>query len=115
MPAEWDRDVVTYGAKGAKTGAMIRSAFSPGVGTAIGAGVGAIAGGTYGLFQGDSEYETEIQKRLAELKRRQELGALGLTDEEMAAMEAQYIDPLQAARRTVPSCRRPADGPCRDG
>ena len=101
MPAEWDSDVVTYGAKGAKTGALIGTAspLGPGLGTAIGAGVGFLAGGAYGLFQEDSEYEKLLAEQLEELKRRQEMGALGLTSEEQAALERQYLDPIQAARR----------------
>lgn len=99
MAAEWDRDVVTYGAKGAKIGATIGTGIAPGPGTAIGAGAGALVGGVYGLFQEDSEYEKLLAEQLKELQRRQEMGALGLTSGEQAALERKYLDPIQAARR----------------
>lgn len=72
-------------AEGALAGASIGSAFAPGIGTAIGAGVGALGGA---IFGGD-EYAGMQKEELEELKRRQELGTLGLSDEEMAVLSAQ--------------------------
>lgn len=70
----------TSAAQGAATGASIGTALAPGVGTAIGAGVGAIGGAIAG---GETDAERMQRERMEELMRRQELGQLGLTDQEM--------------------------------
>tara|TARA_R110002051_G_scaffold324613_1_gene422695 strand:+ start:2335 stop:3288 length:954 start_codon:yes stop_codon:yes gene_type:complete len=69
----------TAAAKGAAAGARTGSALG-GFGTLAGAGIGAIAGGVAG---GPSEAQLLEEKRMAELMRRQELGTLGYTDEQM--------------------------------
>lgn len=72
---------------GAATGASIGTAIAPGVGTAVGAGIGALVGGTKSFIESaPSEYEQYTAEQLAELKRREELGLLGLSDEELSAM-----------------------------
>lgn len=72
-------------AEGALAGATLGSAFAPGVGTAIGAGVGALGAG---IFGGD-EYAAMQQEELEELLNEQELGMLGLSDEEIATLSAE--------------------------
>lgn len=86
-------------ATGAGAGATIGSAFGP-VGTLVGGGIGALGGGLIGglSYQDDPLQKAQL-KELAELQRRQELGMLGLTDAERAALEAELIDPMRAARR----------------
>lgn len=64
------------GATGGPVGGMIGSS----VGSMVGAGISAIPQ----LMR--SDYEKESQKRLLELKRRQELGTLGLTEREKEAL-----------------------------
>lgn len=87
-------------AYGASTGAAIGTAIAPGVGTAIGAGVGLIGGGIGGMLMGGpSEYDKLRDEQIADLKRRQEMGLLGLTDEERQNLEAQMIDPMRAQQR----------------
>ena len=70
---------LTSAAQGASTGATVGSALGP-YGTLAGAGIGAIAGGIAGA---PSEAQLLEEKRMAELMRRQELGTLGLTEQEM--------------------------------
>lgn len=60
-------------------------------GAALGAGVGALAGGIRGAVQGRKNPQ---RNELEELLRRQEMDALGLTDEERRIMETQVVDPL---------------------
>ena len=60
----------------------------------IGAGVGGQVGAMRNLFQ-----TRGTRSELAELNRRQEMGALGLTDEERAVLEQQYMDPQRALMR----------------
>lgn len=71
---------LSAGAKGAAAGAVFGV---PGavIGGTLGAAGGAIFGG--------SELEALQENELEELKRRQEMGALGLTDEEMGALRGQ--------------------------
>lgn len=87
-------------AYGASTGAAIGTAIAPGIGTAIGAGVGFVGGGVGGMLMGGpSEYDKLRDEQIADLKRRQEMGMLGLTDEERQNLEAQMIDPMRAQQR----------------
>ena len=87
-------------AYGASTGAAIGTAIAPGIGTAIGAGVGFVGGGIGGMLMGGpSEYDKLRDEQIADLKRRQEMGMLGLTDEERQNLEAQMIDPMRAQQR----------------
>lgn len=87
-------------ATGASLGASVGSAFYPGVGTLIGAGIGAVGGGLVGaLGYQDDPLQVAQLKELEELQRRQELGMLGLTDDERAQLEAELIDPMRATRR----------------
>jgi hypothetical protein len=90
---------------GVATGAGYGAAIGAPIGGPVGAGVGALAGGVIGgaagllLSSPDSEYETYRQEQIDELKRRQEMGLLGLTDEERANLQAQMIDPIRAQQR----------------
>jgi hypothetical protein len=81
-------------AQGAVRGASIGTMILPGIGTAIGAVAGSQMGGLRNVFQ-----TRNTRSELAELNRRQEMGALGLTDEERAALEQQYMDPQRALMR----------------
>lgn len=72
-------------AEGALAGATLGSTFAPGVGTAIGAGLGALGAG---IFGGD-QYAAMQQEELEELLDAQELGMLGLSDEEIATLSAE--------------------------
>ncbi len=86
-------------ATGASAGSAIGSAFGP-AGTLIGAGIGALGGGLIGgLTYQDDPLQVAQLKELEDLRRRQELGALGLTDAERAQLEAELIDPMRTARR----------------
>ena len=71
---------LTSAAQGAASGAAVGSAITPGLGTTVGAGVGALGGL---LMGGETDAERIQREKLEELQRRQELGQLGLTDEEM--------------------------------
>lgn len=72
---------LTGALQGAASGAGLGSAVGgPGIGTAVGAGVGAIGGLISG---GESDAERMQRERMEELMRRQELGTLGLTGQEM--------------------------------
>lgn len=73
-------DALSGAAKGAAAGAIF------GVPGAV---VGGALGGVGGALLGGSALEAMQEEELAELKRRQEMGALGLTDEEMAAIRGQ--------------------------
>ena len=73
-------DALSGAAKGAAAGSIL------GVPGAI---VGGAIGGVGGALLGGSALEAMQEDELAELKRRQEMGALGLTDEEMAAIRGQ--------------------------
>ena len=85
---------------GATAGSTIGSAIVPGIGTLIGAGVGALGGGILGsATYADDPQIVARMKELEELQRRQEMGALGLTDAERAALESELIDPMRAGRR----------------
>jgi hypothetical protein len=75
MASRW-----TGAAEGAATGASLGTAIAPGYGTAIGAGVGAIGGAIAG---GETDAQRLERERMEELMRRQELGTLGLTGQEM--------------------------------
>lgn len=82
-------------AQGAAAGAALGSAASP-LGSLIGAGVGGLAGFAMG---GPSEAQKLRDEQLAEYRRRQEMGLLGLTDEELAVLRAQMVDPMLAQQR----------------
>ena len=76
--------------QGASTGAQAGATLGFGVpGAAIGAGLGALGGA---IFGGD-EAAALRQEELEKLKRRQEMGALGLTDEQEAAFQSQIMGP----------------------
>ena len=62
-----------------------------------GAAVGGLLGAAGGAIFGGSEMGAMNEEELAELKRRQELGALGLTDEEESAMRGEMAG--QAGRQ----------------
>lgn len=86
---------------GASTGATIGSII-PGVGTAIGAGVGALAGGIGGaLTSMPTMVEKENARKLKELLRKQELGQLGLTEEEKQRLYQQELGATTKAAADV--------------
>ena len=88
------KDALAMGAQTAGYGAAIGAPIGGPVGAGIGAGVGFLAGGAGSLLfgEGESEYEKQRQEDIAELRRRQEMGLLGLTEEERANLSAQLID-----------------------
>lgn len=63
-----------------------------GLARGIGGAVGTMAGGRAAF--GDAQ-----QQRLAELRRMEEMGALGLTSEEQAQLQQIALDPVRAANR----------------
>lgn len=87
-------------AAGALTGALVGTALAPGVGTAIGAGAGSLIENFPKLM--GNEQSRYVRKRLDELQRMQEMGTLGLTEEEkkaiFGAQQAQIQGQLQAAQ-----------------
>lgn len=94
------KNALATGAQYAGYGAAIGAPIGGPVGAGIGAGVGFVGGlGSSLLGQGPSEYEQYRQEQIDELKRRQELGLLGLTDEERAVLTGQLIDPVRAQQR----------------
>ena len=96
-----EKNALASGAQLAGYGAAIGAPIGGPVGAAVGAGIG-FAGGIAAealMGQGESEYETYRQDRINELKRRQEMGLLGLTAEEQANLQAQLVDPIRAQQR----------------
>jgi hypothetical protein len=88
-------------ATGASTGMAIGSII-PGVGTGIGAGVGALVGGIAGGFNAaPSVAEKENAIKLKELLRRQELGQLGLTEEEKQRVYGEQLGATTKAAQDV--------------
>ena len=87
-------------AAGALTGALIGTALATGVGTAIGAGAGSLIENFPKLL--GNEQSRYVRKRLDELQRMQEMGTLGLSEEEKKAIfgsqQAQIQGQLQAAQ-----------------
>lgn len=87
---------------GAQTGAALGTVV-PVVGTALGAGIGAGLGAIGGGMVGPSETEQARLARLKELQRRQELGTLGYTDQEintrLGAVQGQAQQQMQADRQ----------------
>ena len=77
------------GAKAAGIGALGKSALLAGGGTAIGALPDIIP----------SRFERDQKKRLREMQRKQELGALGLTDRERASIEGQMRGARQQSQQ----------------
>ena len=93
--------VATGALKGAGTGAQMGTMILPGIGTAIGAVGGAIAGGVAGGVGANrklSPYERANIERVQDLERRMELGQLGLTPEEKAAIFGAAEDRERRAR-----------------
>ena len=85
-------------AEAALSGATLGSAFG-----VPGAVAGGLIGAAGGALLGGDEYAAMTEEELEELKRRQELGTLGLTDEEMAVMAA------EAQGRTAQQFEQAAD------
>jgi hypothetical protein len=87
---------------GAATGASVGSAVLPGIGTAIGAAGGAIIGGIVG---GATNAATAAEKRnnakLAELLRKEEMGLLGLSEEEKQSLYEEQLGAVSKAARDV--------------
>ena len=98
---EEQRNALAMGAQTAGYGAAIGAPIGGPVGAGIGAGVGFLGGAAGSLLfgEGETEYELERQEQIAELKRRQEMGLLGLTEEERSNLSAQLIDPIRAQQR----------------
>ena len=80
-------------ASGASVGGAIGSVV-PGIGTAIGTGVGAAVGAGIAAYPylTKSEAEKENERRLAELKMKQQMGTLGLTEREQQALYTKAAD-----------------------
>jgi len=88
-------------ATGASTGMAIGSII-PGVGTAIGGGLGALVGGIAGGFNAAPNVaEKENAMQLRELLRRQELGQLGLTEEEKQRIYSEQLGATTKAAQDV--------------
>lgn len=98
---EQQKNALAMGAQTAGYGAAIGAPIGGPVGAGIGAGVGFLGGtGASLLFgEGETDYERQRQEDIAELRRRQEMGLLGLTEEERANLSAQLIDPIRANQR----------------
>lgn len=94
---------IKYGAQGAATGLAAGGLKGAAAGALIGGGLGFATGGP-------TAYERQRIDALDEMLRRQELGMLGLTDEERRALEAQTIDPLRAQQREAETRRLGAMG-----
>ena len=92
-------DTLTAGTNFGTAGAGLGFAVGGPVGAAIGGGIGAVGGMLYEGLTGPSEYEEQRAREIEDLKRRQELGMLGLTDEERAVLEAKLVDPIRAQQR----------------
>jgi hypothetical protein len=93
---------------GAATGASI-GAIGGVPGALIGGGVGAVAGGVKGyLDSAPSEYEQYSQEELDKLRRRQEMGTLGLTDEELSLMGYQLGGAVNRERELTQDMLRQA-------
>ena len=99
------------GTLGSVVGGSIGTAIAPGVGTAIGSALGG-ALGSYGAAAltnqsafDITESERENQRRLAELRRRQELGTLGLSEREQQSLfmkqQGQIQGQLQQAQQNI--------------
>lgn len=94
-------------ATGISTGMTIGSII-PGVGPAIGAGVGGLIGGIAGGFNAaPSVAEKENAIKLKELLRRQEMGQLGLTEEEKQRV---YGEQLGATTKAAADVRAQQSG-----
>ena len=97
MAYGYGAEILRGAGQGAQTGAGIGGTVGTiaggqtAIGAGLGAGVGAIAGGIRGAVQGRKNPQ---RNELEELLRRQEMDALGLTDEERRIMETQLVDPL---------------------
>lgn len=99
------------GSVGGMVGGAIGTAIMPGVGTAIGSALGgAIGSGAASYLTNRSafditESETENARRLAELKRRQEMGTLGLSEREQQSLftkqQGQIQGQLQQAQQNI--------------
>jgi phosphoserine phosphatase len=66
------------------------------LGAGVARGIGA-AGQQY--FQGQAMMGEDQKKRLDELKRKEEMNALGLTDNEQSELNQIFLDPMQAVAR----------------
>ena len=89
------RDFGAGAGQGAARGAAFGAAAGLGLpGAAIGAVAGATVGGIRNLIQTQGS-----RRELRELLRRQEMGTLGLTQEERAVLEQQLMDPQRAIMR----------------
>ena len=94
--------------EGAGTGATLGSYFAPGVGTAVGAGLGGLWGAVRGAKESKAqrtEYDAAEEQRLLELKRRMEENALGLTEEEKAYLYATGEDAIVAEQDVAKQLR----------
>jgi len=90
-------------------GAAIGTMIAPGLGTAIGAGAGALLGAGLGIAGSrQSAYEKYTAEQLAELRRRQELGTLGITSEEEAVLRGQLQGGISSARKESQEAMRMA-------
>ena len=86
---------------GASSGASVGGAIGsvvPGIGTAIGTGVGAVVGAGIAAYPylTKSEAEKENERRLAQLKMQQNMGTLGLTQQEQQSLYTKAADAASA-------------------
>jgi len=101
-------EILSSAAGMAGTGAAIGAFGSP-LGAAIGAGVGGLVGLGVGIAGSrPTEFEEYTEEQLAELRRRQELGTLGLTSEEEAVLRGQLQGGISSARRESQEAMRMA-------
>ena len=96
-------------ASGAMTGASVGAALPIPGGAVVGAGVGALGGAVSGYRRSaPTEYEQYTEEQLNELRRRQELDALGLTDEERSQMGYQLGGAINRERMMAQEMLRQA-------
>lgn len=101
-------EILSSAAGMAGTGAAVGSFGGP-LGSAIGAGVGGLVGLGVGITGSrPTEFEEYTEEQLAELRRRQELGTLGLTSEEEAVLRSQLQGGISSARRESQEAMRMA-------
>lgn len=83
---------------GSGVGATIGGLLGGPLGTALGSGLGQAGLGVINAIPklADTQLDTDNKRRLAELKRRQELGTLGLSEQEKQALSTNLLAPAQA-------------------
>jgi hypothetical protein len=87
-PAQAEGGTPSIGGLGSGLGSAVGTLIGGPLGGAVGGGIGAIGGNLLTAIPTfiKSDYEKENKKRLEDLKRRQELGTLGFTEQEKQAL-----------------------------